>query len=458
MKQLPPTALAMWALAALPGCATYRSAPIDPTSVLEGLEAISWASSTRATLAQPGADAAASELAAVGPRELASVAVSTNPQLAALRAEIGIQSALLVEAGLLPDPALGWDAMNNIASQAVSGTSSSIDTISGFSMMFPLLRPGERGARRAAAEWRTEEVRRRLTAAEWALTRDVHVAYEEVLVALLLFSQTTALTELAGSTHDYFKRAREAGAATAIQANLALGQLQAMRLDVVRAEARIQQARQTLNGLVGLPPSTEIALITAQDPSGHPALQTTAAQLTGHALDARPDLAVMLARYETSEEEVRLAIASQFPLVSVGTGLSLVLPVFSRFGRPAIATAIARRGQIAREFTAAVHGARQEISATHTLWNLAQKEVELLEAELLPNAERNLELSREAFSAGEVTLLETLALQRALVEARTRHTETRAELSKRAWKLLAASGWLLATPALNESDDGQEYR
>jgi outer membrane protein TolC len=167
-------------------------------------------------------------------------------------------------------------------------------------------------------------------------------------------------------------------------------------------------------------------------------------------------LAALLARYQAAEEGVRLAVSKQFPQVSLGTGISLTLPFFSQFGRPEMRTALARREQVRREFTAAVHAARQEIAAAHTLWQFAERELDLVEDELLPNAEENLELSREAFQAGEVTLLETLALQRALVEARTRHTEARAERSKRAWALLAASGWLLGATPTNHTNNEEE--
>ena len=450
MKQLVGPAHLVWALVALStGCATYRPAPIEPLRVLDGLETIEWNPSAPSPEAPPGGG----EGPVVGPRELAAFAVSTNPQLAAARAEVGVSRALLVEAGLLPDPEFGWDAMNNVASELVDGTSSSVDTISGFGLMFPLLRPGERDARVGAAEWRAEEARRRVAAAEWSLTRSIHVAYEEVQAAELLLSQTQSLTELAESTNDYFKRARDAGAATAIQANLAFGELQAMRLDSVRAEARVRQSRQELNALLGLPPSIELPLGSGADPSAHEALQASPSDLTTHAVESRPDLSALLARYQAAEEAVRLAVSKQFPQIAIGTGISLTLPFFSKFGRPEIRTAIAQREQLSREFTAAVHAARQEIAAAHTLWQFAVRELELVENELLPNAEENLELSREAFQAGEVTLLETLALQRALVEARTRHTEVRAERSKRAWTLLAASGWLLgATPTNNTNN------
>jgi len=418
--------------------------------VLEGLEAIKWNPGATSSEAPPGSV----ETPVVGPRELSAFAVSTNPQLAAARSTVGVRRALLVEAGLLPDPEAGWDAMNNVASLVVDGSSSAVDTISGFGLMFPLLRPGERGARVGAAEWQTEEARRRVAAAEWSLTRRIHVAYEEVQAAELLLAQTRALTELAESTNDYFERARSAGAATAIQANLALGELQAIRLDGVRAEARVRQARQELNALLGLPPNIELPLAPGADPSVHEALGATPADLTTHAVESRPDLAALLARYQAAEEGVRLAVSKQFPQVAIGTGISFTLPFFSKFGRPEIQTALAQREQLSREFTAAVHAARQEIAAAHTLWQFAELELELIEGELLPNAEESLKLSREAFQAGEVTLLETLALQRALVAARTRHTEARAERSKRAWTLLAASGWLLgATPTNNTNNE-----
>ena len=79
-----------------------------------------------------------------------------------------------------------------------------------------------------------------------------------------------------------------------------------------------------------------------------------------------------------------------------------------------------------------------------------------LEAELLPNAEESLRLAGEAFDAGEVTLLEILALQRALVDARTQTTESRAELQRRHWRLLAASGTLLAKAAPEASHGDEE--
>jgi len=376
--------------------------------------------------------------------------VSTNPELAAVRAAVGVRQALLVESGLLPDPELSWDAMDVLASELVHGTSSSLEVLSGIGLMFPILRPGERDARIGAAEWRVEEARRQVLAAEWSLTRDIHLSYEDVRAAETLLAQTRALAELAKSTHDYFERAKEAGTATAIQANLALGELQAIRLDSVRAESGVRQARQALNAQLGLSPTAEIRLRDGDDPSVNKVLEDNVSELTSRAVEFRPDLGALLAGYQAAEEDLQLAVSKRYPLLSIGTGISLTLPLFSKFGGPEIQTALERRERSSAEFTAAVHSVRREVAAAHTLWEVAMREVELVEAELLPNAEENLALSQEAFQAGEITLLETLALQRALVEARTRHTSSRAERAKRAWQLLAASGALLEMESPSE--------
>ena len=448
-KQKSPALIAWVVVALTSGCATYHPAPIEPTQVLEALEAIPWQPM------QAGPDALDNPgllSNGAGPQELSAFAVGTNPHLAAVRAEAGIRRALLVESGLLPDPEIGWDAMDVLASQIVEGTSSTTDALSGFGVMFPILRPGERNARIGVAKWSAEEARRLVTAVEWSLTRDIHIAYEEVRGAEVLLAQTQALAEIAASTSEYFKRARNSGAATAIQANLALGAVQAIRLDIVRAEARGERARQELNALLGLPPSAEVPLRNTEDPSTSEFLTEGVEELTAHAVDSRPDLAVLLADYQAAEEGVRIAISKQYPLFAIGTGIRFTVPIFSKFGRPAIRTAIARREQLGREFTAAIHSTRQQIADAHTLWRLAEREVELIENELLPNAEQSLALSQDAFQAGEVTLLETLALQRALIDARTRHAEIHVERSKRAWTLLAASGWLLGARLTNNQE------
>jgi outer membrane protein TolC len=446
-ERAPKRGLAV-ALALAPacaGCVAYEPAPVDASAMLAELGALRFEPPFDAGAADPAhADGAA-------PDQLAAFAVVHNPSLRVLRAQIGVAEALLVEAGLLADPEIGWDGMDALAAQIVEGTTSSIDFVSGFGLSLPLPRPGELDAKEGAARWRVEEARRRVVQVEWLLARDVHVACEDVLEAQRLLEQSQDLLAIAETTRGYFERALGAGAATAIQANLAAGELLAIRAERVRLEAGLRAARQRLHALLGLPPATVLPLVPAPAEARRDE-PLDPEQIALGSLSARPDLALLLASYQAAEEEVRLEVARQFPQISIGTGIWLVPGVFTRFNRPAIATAIARRAALRGEIEAAVHEVRREIHDAHAALQESRLEVAFLETELLPNAEESLRLARAAFSAGEVTVLEILSVQRALVDARTRTTEARAELERRRWRLLAASGTLLAPGAAEATE------
>lgn len=420
---------------ALAGCVSYEPAPVDVSDVLTQLRARAWESSL-------DNDRAQSEGA--GPDQLAAFGITHNPSLQAVRSQIGVARALLVEAGLLPDPEIGWDAMNVLASALIGDSPSSHDYLSGLGLSITLPRPGELDSKKGAARWRVEEIRRLVTQAEWVLAREVFVSFEDVREAQRLVEQNQDLIEVAESTRDYFDRAQAAGAATAIQANLASGDLLAIQADRVRLQARLRDARHRLNALLGLPPSTEIPLTSPEDRETpeEPGIDPEA--LVERSLELRPDLIALQASYQAAEEDVRLEVARQFPLVSIGTGIWFQPGFFTRFNRPAIDTAIARRETLRSEIEAQVHEVRRDIQDAYAALGETRRELDLLESRLLPNAEESLRLAGEAFDAGEVTLVEILTLQRALVDARTRTTVARAELRRRHWRLLAAGGTLLA--------------
>ncbi len=429
-------------------CASHERDPLDPDAILRELDFVA-----RGALSAEG-DLGTGHAGAPGERVLAAFAVARNPLLATERARLGMERAMLVEAGLLPDVQLSWGASEVLASRALEGSSSAVDAWAGFGFMVNLMRPGERGASRAVAEARVEEARHAVVAAEWGLTREVYTACAERRAAELLLARTRELAEFSEETAAFFERARDAGAATAIEANLARGQVQKIRIDLLTAEVRAGQARRQLNTLLGLSPGTELTLGPPEQPDAE-ALETPLDVMEREALHARPDLAVLLARYEAAEQGVRLAVARQYPALSIGTGFQLSIPMFSGFGRPGIRTAIARRDVVRREFVGAVASMRREIADASALWEASRRRVSLIADELLPNAERNLVLSQEALVAGEATLLETLALQRALVEARTLAVEADLDRARHAWELLSACGKLLA-PVDAVDQDGPE--
>jgi len=432
----------LFLVSSLGGCATYEyeAAPIDTSQILSSLQGRRWHD-----------DLGAASVSSDGPRprQLVAFAVMHNPWLVSARTQIGVAKSLLLEAGLLANPQIGWGAMDAIASQVIDSDHSTLDVATGLGFSMTLPRPGELDAKEGAARWRVEEARRQLSLAEWILARDVLVACENVFEAERLLLQNDDVIELADATREYFERARSAGAATAIQANLAAGDLLTIRSLRLSLTSRLREARQSLNSLLGLPPNVEVGVV-AGDPPAEFLAETEDEGLDAvvdRALSLRPDLAVLLASYQAAEDDLRLAIARQAPQFAVGTGLWITPGLFTENNRRAVETAMARRAELRADVEAAVHELRRDLFDTYAEREEAKQQLGFLEQELLPNAEESLRLAGEAFDAGEVTPLEILILQRVLVDARTATTESRAELQRRNLRLLAASGGLLSAPS-----------
>lgn len=401
------------------GCVAYQPQPVEPLAVLRELE--------KATLPPSGLDSGASPRTGsqLTARQAAGWAVTHNPALVALRADVGIADAELVRAGLLPDPVVGWDAMNVVAVETVGITAKTPEYVAGLGLSWEVPRPGEIGARVGTAQARKEEVQQRILAAEWRLVREVHGAFTEFVAARARLDLNSSSLEIAQRTASFFDEAREVGGATAIQENVAGIEVARLQQEHVRLESELQTARQDLNWLLGLPPGTDIEPETPEDPFVVTEADLDVAQLVEQAVQRRPDLRQLLALYQAAEEELRLEAARQWPQLTIGTGLWAVLPIFSRFNGPAIQAAMARRERVAREVRSAVHTLRAETHKAVTALRNAVRQVRAFDDTLVPRVQESLRLTDEAFAAREVTLVEILTAQKQVLDVRTNHLEAR---------------------------------
>src|SRR5262245_62775084 len=158
-------------------CVSYEPAPLDRDVELAALRATSLDHFVVAH-ARPG-DGPTSAPAkfdlsdGLDEDELVAVALTLNPAIRAKRLEIGEADALLVGAGLWPNPSLGVSWREGLGSAA--GHTLDAD------LLVDLLQPMRRAARVDAATARRDEIRAQIVAEEGRLVRDARMRRLDVV-------------------------------------------------------------------------------------------------------------------------------------------------------------------------------------------------------------------------------------------------------------------------------------
>jgi cobalt-zinc-cadmium efflux system outer membrane protein len=456
-----PPALVLAALAlAHGGCASAPDDVLDAAATLRTLEGLTLAAPPPASLARVTTTSVAFDPSdGLDSTETSALALHLHPRLRALREEVGVARAELVEAGLLPDPTIGWESGNVVADFITDRKSSANSYIAGLTLAWDVPRPGEIGAREAAAAGRIQEARALLLQAEWELVRDVRLACVRLAAAEAGLALNAEQTRVAESTSARFVEAQRLGATTAIQTRLAAVAAARVFADQVRIELEATEARQALLALLGLPPRTPFvlqggaALLEAAAPD---AARDDLDALVALALKRRPDLAALAAQHAQAEAGLRLEEAGRWPQVSIGSGVGVELPFFSRFNAPAVETA--RRARLAARlrYEAAVHDVRRDVHTAHARLRLSAALVQRLQDTLVPAVADALRLTRLAVEAGEFTAFEVLTAQTQTLEAQTELLGARVRQAEARVGLESAAGRLTPTPEASPPGDLEE--
>lgn len=380
-------------------CSNYTPAPLKPAELLQGLR-------DRQPVALP--------TGGLSPEVAVATALVHNPELLALRQDIGIADSLLLEAGLWPDLNLGWDAMDWI----IGGTRD--DALSGLSAMIPLFRPDERDALVADAEAGLDFVHAQLLTAEWKLARIVREQYLELAEAQSGLDLAQQAQEVAQQTTALLRDGLASGGATRFDLEMALIQEAEGIRRLQSLHRQIDVTRMRLNALMGLAPGTAYLSLplSSLDERWLVVFPQDAATLVDQALNRRPDLKAHQAEYAMAEASLRREVASQWPELVIGTGISLRLPLFRRFNQQGIRTAALRRDQASARLEVAIANLRSQA------WQLLreaqgrQAEWASVRERILPALERSLSMSHEAQGMGALSFLEVLFAQRQLLSSR----------------------------------------
>lgn len=430
----------------LAGCASYEPERLDALEVLRALEASRLASREP----PPGVDLRDG----LDVQEAAALALARNPGLVALRGRLPVAAVAREAADLWPDPQLEWQANNAIADFLDVRKSGRNSYIAGATAMLPLPRPGELDARVAVATAQLARAATELRAAEADLARDVRLACARVLRAEAGLELGQAQAAVTGRIRALTDERRGAGQATALEAALARLPYETARAALPPLEAEVAAARQALNLLLGLPPTeawTLDATFDALAPRDAPLAGVDA--LVAEAVVRRPDVALALWEHREADAALALEVARQWPEIAIGTGISIELPIFSRWNHHGVEGARLARDAARDAVTDAVARARADVHATHVRAVSAHRAAMLHAPELEAAVEAVGARADEAVQAGQAPLLELLAARVEALEARRSALEARASWAEAGIELSAATGAFAPPPFVEPREE-----
>jgi cobalt-zinc-cadmium efflux system outer membrane protein len=376
-----------------------------------------------ATLVLMAGPAHAQEAAPLTLQDAIARAIEADPGLRAAGAGVDAAQGGLRQARVRPNPELSAEVENFNGEGELRGFDGAETT---FSLSQEIELGGRRGARIRLAdrELRGAELERAIRGLD--LARDVQTAYYDALAAgeLVIIAEERLRTAEALNT-SVARRVAAARDPLMAGARAEAGLAEA-RIALTRAQAEAANARATLASLLG--GDTGFSLIPADF-----ALARAAEHDHADPGDAAPDIARLAAARDraSAAASVERSLSWQNPTLSFGyrqfaadndegalvAGVSIPLGVFDR-NQGSVARARAEQRRAEFELEAGRRTLMREFAALERAIAADAAAVAATEDEVIPQAERALELAQDGYNRGAFSYLDVLEAQRALSDAR----------------------------------------
>jgi cobalt-zinc-cadmium efflux system outer membrane protein len=358
-----------------------------------------------------------------------------NPELAAVRWDIDIAEGERRQAGVLPNPELGWEVEDTRSGKQTTTVS--------VSQMFEL--GGKRGARLGVAGRDADIAALELERQGNVLRADVIAAFQAAVQAqegLQLAEQSLQLSERGLQV---VQGRVKAGSASPVEATRAQVQVSEVRLERGRAEQALTVAYQQLAAVTGAPMARFSRVEGRSDDDAAVPSRTALLERLEQTADMR------LARLQIDQREAALALArtQRIPdlTVSVGSqysetdrervnvvGLSMPIPLFDR-NQGNILAAARRADQARDQRNGAELRLRSEVIQALAQWGTANQEVRAFESAILPSAQQAQDTATRGFERGKFAFLDVLDAQRTLVAARLQYLQSQAQRNEARMRL-----------------------
>jgi outer membrane protein TolC len=397
----------------LNGCASYHPLPLSKASVQQRLRTPS-AKALQIAAAQLHhpllAPVPLNLRSGIGPDQAAILAVILNPKLRADRDRRGLATAQLIQAGIIPNPTIGY-TRDFVTGGNTTGTVSAF----GFTGSWDISALVSHGAKVAAARANVQAIRLDVAWTEWqtavaaklALYRVVALEAELIRARQIASDQQQTVDTLQAAVDRHEKSVLDLAAAQASREDA--------RATVLTLEQERDRQRLELKKAVGVLPETELPI--EQGVALPSELRLSEGELVADLENRRLDLVGLRQGYQSQEETVRAAVLAQFPKVvlgfsrgsdttnvhTAGFGITVDLPIFDR-NQGNIAIETATRQKLFDEYAARVFEARSDIATAVADIQSLNRQVAAAE-EALPVLQHLVDIAKEALDQGAADVL-----------------------------------------------------
>ena len=400
-------------LISLSGCASYHPLPLSNASVQQRLRTPS-AKTLQIAAAQlhhPFLAPVPLNLGSgIGPDQAAILAVILNPKLRADRDRRGLAAAQLIQAGIIPNPTIGYTR-----DFVTGGNTIGTVTAFGFTGSWDISALVSHGAKVAAARANVQAISLDVAWTEWqtavaaklALYRVVALEAELIRAKQIASDQQQTVDTLQAAVDRHEKSVLDLAAAQASREDA--------RATVLTLEQERDRQRIELKKAVGVLPETELPI--EQGVALPSELRLSEGELVGDLENRRLDLVGLRQGYQSQEQTVRAAVLAQFPKVvlgfsrgsdttnvhTAGFGITIDLPIFDR-NQGNIAIETATRQKLFDEYAARVFEARSDIATAVADIRSLNRQIAAAEA-ALPVLQHLVDIAREALDQGAADVL-----------------------------------------------------
>lgn len=388
--------------------------------------------------------------------DVVDLALAHNPQTRTSWAQSRAAAAAYASARgrLLPtiDGSVSGGPVRSVSQNPARVPSDRTSTTVAAQLQYVLFDFGARGGAMAAAHEALFAADFTHNATLQNVTLQAELAYFNYQASLGLRDASRATVQTAEANLAAAERRHDVGLATiadVLQARTALGQAQ---LGEQSAEGAVQAARAALAAACGLDANAafDVAPDTATAAPAAPTIVESVDSVIARALRDRPDLAAARAAARQSDQLVRVARSAVLPSVTVGANrgevysnnpvlegqtysvaFGLTVPLFSGLSRESDIAAARENAAAAaaRAEQARVAAVAQVFTSYYAVRTAAQRVATA--GDLLASATRSEEVARGRYAEGVGSILDLLAAQTALADARAQSVQAR-------WTLRAA--------------------